>query len=218
MVVFTVHGAYYPTPEQALAAWQAGIGDLAAAQTAFTPVDDPALLADLLSAEEEGFLRPGGENADQLVEYYRGKRLAEAVISAVRLSRPPRRADFDAAATAQQFTAWLQAQRSDLEEVDLEELVTELADSWCVDGPAALYSTCSPHRIALTALHLRNYYQDDFATRLVALLPDWAGWLAERNGTSAELAERCRPYALGKTHADVGSDRSRPNYRARVLE
>jgi hypothetical protein len=42
--------------------------------------------------------------------------------------------------------------------------------------------------------------------------------LAERNGTPAELAERCRPYALGETHADVGADNSRPIMTARVIE
>lgn len=233
---FTVHSAYYPTPEQALAAWQAGVGGLAAGEAAFTPVDDPWLLADLMPAEE-GSLGSGGENANHInhiVEYHRSRRLAEVVIRAVGPSRPGRRADFDAAAAATQFTAWLRAHRAgqppqadleevspeeaDREEASLEELVAELADSWHVDGPAALYSTCSPHRIALTVLHVRNYYKDEFVAQLVALLPDWADWLAVRNGTSAELAERCRPYALGKIHADVGSDDSMPNYRARVLE
>jgi hypothetical protein len=81
-----------------------------------------------------------------------------------------------------------------------------------------LYSTCSPHRVALTVLHLRNYYLDDFAAQLIALLPDWICWLAERNGNRAELVERCRPYALGEPHLDVGTDDSRPNYMARVIE
>lgn len=70
---FTVHSAYYPTPEQALAAWQAVVGDVAAARTAFTPVDDPWLLADLMPADE-GFLRAGGENTDQFAEYHRCRR------------------------------------------------------------------------------------------------------------------------------------------------
>ena len=92
---FTVHSAYYPTPEQALAAWQAGVGRLAAGETIFAPVDDPTLLADLMPAEE-GFLRAGGENADQFAEYHRSKRLAEAVIRVVqpepsRAANRPRR-------------------------------------------------------------------------------------------------------------------------------
>jgi hypothetical protein len=215
---FTVHSGYYSTSEQALAAWQAGVGCLAAGETAFAPVDDPSLLADLMPAEE-GFLRAGGESAEQFAEYHRSRRLAEAAIKAVEPSHPAQRADLDAATAATQFTAWLRAHRVDPPQPDdLEELVTELADSWCMDSPAALYHTCSPHRVALTVLHLRNYYEDDFAAQLVALLPDWTSWLAARNGTVPQLAERCRPYALGEPHVEVGSDDGMPNYLARVTE
>jgi len=215
---FTVHGGYYPTPEQALAAWQAGVGEVAAAQTRFTPVDDRWLLEQIMPAQE-GFLRAGGEDAKQLAEYHRSRRLAEVAIKAVEPSHSQRPADLDAATAAIQFTTWLRAHRADQPQpTDLEELITELADSWCFSGQDAVYSTCSPHRVALTVLHLRNYYQDDFAAQLIALLPDWACWLATRNGTTPQLAQRCQPYALGEPHTDVGSDDSRPNYLARVTE
>jgi hypothetical protein len=213
------HSAYYPTPEQALAAWQAGVGELAAAHTAFNPVDDPGLLMDLLPAEE-GILRPGGENAEQFAEYHRGMRLAEAARRAVApLSHPEPGADLDAGAAATQFAAWLREHRAGQPQpADLDELIEELADSWQISSPAALYPTCSPHRVAMTVLHLRDYYLDDFAAQLIALLPDWVRWLAARNGTPAELAERCQPYALGKPHAGVTLDGNRPHYLARVTE
>ncbi len=215
---FTVHSAYYATAEQALAAWQVGVGVLAAGETTLTAVDDPWLLADLLPAEE-GLFRAGGENAGQPAEYHRSRRLAETAIKSFGVRQAAPHTDLDDAGAAAEFTAWLRAHRADQPQpAELEELITELVDSWHIDGPAALYGTCSPHRIALTVLHLRNYYQDDFAAQLVALLPEWACWLAERNRTASELAERCRPYALGETHPDVGSDDSRPDYRARVTE
>lgn len=215
---FTVHSGYYPTPEQALAAWQAGVGLLAAGETALAPVDEPSLLAELLPAEV-GFLRAGGENAVQFAEYHRSKRLAEAAIEAVAPSRAAQRADIDAATAATGFAAWLREHRAGQPQPgNLDELVEELADSWCLDSPATVYGTCSPHRVALTVLHLRNYYQDDFAAQLIALLPDWTSWLAAHSGVAPHLAERCRPYALGEPHADVGSDDSRPNYLARVTE
>jgi hypothetical protein len=194
------------------------VGGLAAGETTFTPADDHSLLADLMPAEE-GFLWAGRENADQFAEYHRSKRLAELAIGAAEPSQRAQRAEIDAAAAATQFTAWLRAHRAgEPQPADLEKLVTELADSWCFGGPAAVYPTCSPHRVALTVLHLRDYYQDESPTHLVALLPDWTCWLAERNGTAPQLAERCRPYALGEPHADVGSDDSMPNYLARVTE
>jgi hypothetical protein len=219
---FTVHSGYYPTCESALAAWQAGVGPLAAAQTSFVPVDDWPLLVGLLPAEE-GFLRSGGEDTGQFAEYHRSKRLAEVAAAAVgsrtRAGDSVTRASVVAAAAAE-FAGWLPDHRAGLpDSAELAERVTELADSWfSTDGVVALYHTCSPHRVASTVLHLRNYYQDDFAASLIDLLPDWISWLAARNGTLSELVERCRPYALGEVHADLGSDDSRSNYLARVIE
>jgi hypothetical protein len=215
---FTVHSAYCRTLEQALAQWQAGVGSLAASQTTFTPVDDPLLLAELMAAEDGSF-RMGGESADQFAEYHRGMRLAEAAIAAAGSNRAARPADLDATTAAIRFMAWLREHRAGQPELaDLEELVTELASSWCFSRPAAVYHTCSPHRVALTVLHVRNYYQEDFATDLVALLPDWISWLAAHNSTPPELAERCRPYALGEPHPDIDRDYTGPNYLARVTE
>jgi hypothetical protein len=215
---FTVHSAYFPTAEQALAAWQVGVGDRAAGDAALAPVDNPLLLAELMPAEE-GFLRADDDNADQFVEYHRSRRLARAAIEAVGPSKAVQNADLDAATAATQFAAWLRARPAGRPQpTDLGELAKELADSWCADGPAALYATCSPHRVALVVLHLRNYYLAGLAAQLIALLPDWVTWLAARNGTPLDLAERCRPYALGEPHADVGCDDSRPNYVARVIE
>jgi hypothetical protein len=248
---FTVYSAYYPTLDQAQAAWRAGVGPVAAGEAAFVEVDDPALLVELLP--DDDFLRAGGaETGNQFAEYHRTRRLAEAVAEAVGPSRAARPPHLDAATAVTEFSAWLQTlggdqphpdvqappadmpdAADDLQPVEqegpddaddadgplsLDELVKELADSWCFVDPAALAHTCSPHRVAQAVLHLRNFYKDHFATRLIALLPAWTAWLAERNGTPPELAERCRPYALGETHADVGSDDSRPRYRARVIE
>lgn len=68
--------------------------------------------------------------------------------------------------------------------------------------------------------HIRGYYhQDDFAADLIALLPDWAAWLADRNATPAHLADRCRPYAHGESHKAVSADDGgRLDYLARTTE
>ena len=217
-LALTVHSAYYPTPEQALAAWQSGVGDVAAAGTAFTAVDDASLLAQLMPAEE-GLLRAGSENCEQFAEYHRSKRLAEAAIEAVGDTSCQPQSYLDASSAATQFGAWIRAHRADEPQpAELDELITELADSWQVSNVAALYSTCSPHRVALTVLHVRDYYKDDFAEQLIALLPDWTCWLTTRNRLAPQLAQRCRPYALGEPHADLGTDHSRPHYLARVIE
>lgn len=204
----TVYSGYFTTPEQAFAQWQSGVGRVAAEAAKLALADDGWLLADLLP-REEGFWRVGGESAEQLAEYHRSRRLAEAVLDVLgrtNAGHPTDRETVTADAVTE-FTAWLSEHRPDEPQPDeLAELIEELADSWCIENPPALYHTCSPHRVALTVRHLRNYYTDDFAAQLVALLPDWTTWLAARNGTPPEFAERCLPYANGAPHPELGAD------------
>jgi hypothetical protein len=216
---FTVHSGYYPASAAALTDWQTAVGQTASAGTALAPVDDPWLLADLLPAEM-GFMRAGGESAEQLAEYHRSKRLAEAVTQA--LPRPKARSDagLTAATAAVEFAAWLRACVPSQPEPpeNLDDLVEELAESWNLSSIDAVYATCSPHRVALCALHVRNYYLPDFADQLVALLPDWARWLATRNATAPQLADRCLPYAHGQPHPQLGDDDTKVDYLARIVE
>jgi len=211
---FTVHSAFYPGPEEALAAWRDGVGQTAAGEAEFTPVYDPALAAAVLF-REDGILRFGGENEAQSAEYLRSRRLAQSVVASLGpLQIQP--SNLDAEKAAREFGAWLRKHRTP--PADVDELATELASSWSLDAPEALYGTCSPHRVALTVPHVRDYYQDDFADEVLALLPDWISWLAERNGTPAELAGRCLPYASGEPFPGmIGADH-RPDHHARVAE
>ncbi len=223
----TVYSGYYPGSEQALDAWRIGVGPVAARGGVFVPVEDPFLLVDLLPAQH-GFMRIGGESADQFAEYHRSRRLAELVLEDADIpagGRPA--ADLDAEVAAAQFLAWRRdrgldqpplAEGGHLTEASMDERAEELARSWQFGARRALYHTCSPHRVALLVPHLRNFYQDDFAAELVALLPEWAAWLAARNGTPLELAERCRPYALGESYPGLTYDRGGPDPQARVIE
>lgn len=223
----TVHSAYYPAPEQALGAWRAGVGPVAGRGAALAPVDDPFLLADLLPAH--GLMRVGGENAGQLAEYHRSRRLAEIVLEATgRPAGGEGQPAVDLDAVTAEFLAWWRGRHPDQPppagsghpaDADIAELAAELADSWQFGAPRALYHTCSPHRVALLVPHLRNFYLDDFAAELVALLPEWTAWLAARNGTPPELAERCRPYALGESYPGLDYGRTgSPDPQARVHE
>jgi hypothetical protein len=216
---FTVHSGFYPRPDAALSAWQAGVGQIAAADTELAQVDDPWLLAELLPAEE-GLLRSGGESVEQFAEYHRSKRLGEAVKQAMRPQGTRPGGGLDAATAAVEFAVWLRGRDADRQELpeDMDELVTELADFWCINDIDAVFATCSPHRVALCVLHMRGYYLAEFADQLVALLPEWTRWLAARKATPPELADRCIPYAEGKPHSQVEVDDIGPHYLARVTE
>ena len=65
---------------------------------------------------------------------------------------------------------------------------------------------------------MRNYYLDDFADQLVALLPEWTRWLTTRTSITPELADRCLPYAYGQSHPQLGNDDTKVDYLARVSE
>jgi hypothetical protein len=216
---FTVHSGFYSTAEAVLAAWQAGVGQIAAAGTVLAAVDDPWLVAELMPFEH-GLRRCGGDSVEEFAEYHRSKRLGQAVMQAM----PPRGTQpgggVDAATAAIEFAAWLRAHDADQQELpeDVDELATELADSWCFNEIDAVFAACSPHRVALCVLHMRNYYLDDFADQLVALLPEWTRWLAARNATPPELADRCMPYAQGQPHSQIRVDNVGPDYLARVIE
>ncbi|HSL08631.1 MAG TPA: hypothetical protein VK887_11770 [Pseudonocardiaceae bacterium] len=216
---FTVHSGLYLTPEAALAAWQAGVGQIASAGAVLAPVNDPWLLAALLPAEL-GFMRSGGESVEQFAEYHRSKRLAEVVMRAVPRRGTQPGGGLTAASAAVEFAAWLRVRAADQQELPegLDELTTELADSWNINNIDAVYATCSPHRVALCVPHMRNFYLDEFADQLVALLPDWTRWLATRNATAPELADRCLPYAHGQPHPQLDRDGDEPDYLARVVE
>jgi len=213
---FTVHSGFYPTPEAALTGWQAGVGAVAAAGTVLAPVDDPWLMSELLPVEQ-GFMRAGGESVEQFAEYHRSKRLGELVKQAVpRRGSPPPDRGLVGAAAADEFAAWLRARDDDRE--DLDDLAAELADSWCISHIDAVYATCSPHRVALCVQHMRGFYLDEFADQLVALLPEWIRFLAERDATAPELADRCLHYAHGEPHPQITRDENGPDYLARVTE
>ncbi len=93
-----------------------------------------------------------------------------------------------------------------------------MAGSWSINEIGAVYAACSPHRVALCIRHLREFYLDEFVDQLVALLPDWARWLAEPTGLAPELADRCLPYAQGEPFPQLGEGDAKPHYLARVIE
>jgi hypothetical protein len=211
----TVYAGFHDSPEQAFAEWQAAVGPVAAGAATLTDVDDPTLMVELFHRSYDYRHAP----QSQIEEYVRSRRLTDEAIGSVQVHPGDTVDVLDAATAATGFIAWLGEHRPELAATDgLAGSVRELAASWFFGEPRALLGTCSPHRVAHAVLHLHNFYRDDFVGELMALMPDWTAWLAERNGTPAELAERCRPYALGATHPDVGADNSRPITNARVVE
>ncbi|MBL7258151.1 hypothetical protein [Paractinoplanes lichenicola] len=193
-VPVTVFSGFFGSPEEALAAWQSGVGSVAAGDARWTDIDDALLLNDILP-REEGHMALGGETADQFAEYYRCRRLAEELLDPAR--KVPAVVDRPANPEPSEFAARYG-------ERDVTELAEALAELWGGITPS-LFRTCSPHRVAYVALAAHDEFGPDFAAEVLELLPDWVTWIAECSGLGPDLTARSLAYATGKPHPDLGS-------------
>jgi hypothetical protein len=224
--VVTVHSGFHPSAESAVTAWRELVGPAAASAT-LAAVDDRETLGDLLRGEVEG-IRIGGENQEQHAEFLRSRRLGRTAREAVRRARGRASVRLTAADAQTRFAQRLRqigyqdgtaGDRPDEGPAGADELAAELADSWSPRDHPTLYPFCSPHKVAVAVLHLRDYYKDEYAAELVAVLPEWIRFLAEHTGLPAELTERCLAYASGDLQfPGIIDDRGRLNPMARVAE
>ncbi|MBM2621067.1 hypothetical protein JIG36_36760 [Actinoplanes sp. LDG1-06] len=207
----TVRSGYFDSPEEALAAWRADVGELAAGDARWSEVDDASLLEEILP-RADSLPVLGGETADQLAEYYRCRLLAEELLDASPASgRRPESIEPSV------FAQWYRESASGPVPEDLDELADALAESWGCAVPA-LDHCCSPHRVACFALIAELEFGAEYGRRVLALLPSWVTWLAGRTGLSAELTARALAYASGEPHPDLGSDARHLDYQAIVAE
>ncbi|MFC0526595.1 hypothetical protein [Phytohabitans kaempferiae] len=220
--IVTVHSGFHPTAESALTAWRESVGN-AATGAAMTVVDDAETLGALLPSQFEE-LRIGGEDQDQYAEFMRSRRLGRTARDAVGKTRGRPSVRLTADEARQRFAQRLRQLghhdgSTDEGPAGADDLAAELADSWPPRDHPTLYPLCSPHKVAVAVLHLRDFYKDDFAAELVAVLPEWIRLLAEQTGMAAELTERCLAYASGQLQfPGILDDHGRPNPMARVTE
>jgi hypothetical protein len=220
-VHFTVYSGYFADADEAVAAWKAGVGSAASEDSVLTPVDDASFVVRLLPARRPE-TAPGGESAQQLAEYHRCRRLADTLREA--LGRPcdaPETWMPNPAEYGRQFTEW-RARRHGGDAAapaDPDDTVAELAHNWCDEEMRDIRAgTCSPHRVAHFAAHLRQLYEQDFSDQLMALLPDWVAWWTGLLELPDHLASRCQPYAAGAPHPARSSRGYGLNRLARVEE
>ncbi|MFF5233861.1 hypothetical protein [Dactylosporangium sp. NPDC000521] len=222
--VLTVHSGFHPSAESAVAAWRESVGQGAAGGAVLTAVEDSETLDALLRGEVEG-IRIGGEDEEQYAEFLRSRRLGATARKAVRRVRGRAFARLTAADAKAQFAQRLRQTDhrggivGEEEDAGPDDLAMELAESWSPQDHPTLYPFCSPHKVAVAVLHLRDHYKEDFAAELVALLPEWIRFLAEHTAMPAELTERCLTYASGELQfPGILDDRGRPNPMARIAE
>ncbi|GLX99690.1 MULTISPECIES: hypothetical protein [Actinoplanes] len=243
-----VHGGYYASPEEALAAWQVGVGAVAAGGTSWRKADDWRLLEEILPVWD-GMPLLGGESAEQLAEHHRSRKLAELVLDLPGVY-PVTRPENVVGRAAESFLAWRRrrpeadpvepwkpsgaqdsagspgwserivpgerpspAERTGRGEPDamgepdeLRDLAETLAGAWPSEVEL-LHETCSPHRVAHVVETIRRDHESAWAGAVLALLPGWISWLAERGGTPPDLTARSILVARGEPRRPMGAAR-----------
>jgi len=207
----TVGAGYFPDAQHAFDAWRSTVGPDAAGGAQLEPVSDADLAERILPGPSSMF-RTGGESEAQYAEFHRCRRLAQELCQSEYLADnkstttvlPEREVDQDA--WIAEFTAWRAEHRpgrsalpedfsADDEPFTEAEISRELAFTWLSEEFPEFAYTCSPHRIAVTAVGIRDTYDADFADVLLHLIPDLAAWLTERGGLPDTVAGRVRACA-----------------------
>lgn len=219
---YTVGSGYFTDAELALAAWRDAVGLETSAEAVLEPVADSRLAVQLLP-DLPDFFHPGGESEAQYAEFHRSRRLAQelrrsdwldATTGKTASSVPAE--PVDKKAWIAEFAAWRTKQRPGVGAVPADfpisegqkplteaELYRELADTWCSSELSELDYGCSPHRIALKAAAIRDFYTDNFATALLGLIPDVAAWLTERARLTTWQRGSVLSYAEGASSLDT---------------
>ena len=224
--VVTVDSGFHPSADDALDAWREAVGH-AAAGAALTPAHDPETLDDLLPSDLEE-TRLGGENQAQYAEFLRCRRLGQTAREATNLGGRGTSVRLTADEAKERFAERLRrlgyhdrpaGDGPDEGPAGADELATEMANFWSPQFHPTLYPACSPHKVALTVLFLRDFFKGDYAAELVAVLPEWIRFLAEQNGTASDLTERCLEYASGDLQfPGILDAQGQSNAMARVAE
>jgi len=206
--------AVFADPDSALADWKAAVGADTTARSTLAPINEPAtireLLDDCLLRETFGGSVMGDEPIDLLSEYFRMRSRAR------QLSRswPGHNADPHAAARwkadahadtdemLSEFGNWHRERHADR---DLDEDATAtLTFEWLGTGPRIARFSCSPHRIRMMTSFIWDSYEDDDASSICALLPEWVTWCAEKTGLTPALTDR----SLAEAHRSTTVSRS----------
>ena len=121
----------------------------------------------------------------------------------------------DAGQLREAFLAWYTARHGVTPQ---GEDVGTIIQEW---GPRKLpdqswFYACSPHRIEMTAILIRDGYLSDYANAALRLLPEWTQWCIERSGLTGDFAARSHDAALTEAatlvdeEADEGAGGERP--------
>jgi hypothetical protein len=186
----------YPDQDAAVTAWRVQVGPSAAVSRP-RPAP-PELLAQLLPGDGGPFGVPmiGHETPRQLAEFYRIRRLTEALTEAmakVGTSLPERRPRPTQVKQAKRSSALATAYLHWCAEQDLprpdREPVEWLAEDWCQHHPDPTALGASPHRISAFLSYFLGFYADSpERAAAVDVLPTWIRYCLDFADVPPDLA------------------------------
>ena len=142
-----------------------------------------------------GDMLAGGEHRELIREYFRSKRRGQLVLGSLPGDGQEAAPVFAAEIDTAPFVDWYAGQRADAPKPgkfrkQAAETAELLLDAWGPHEHAAqetVYS-CSPHRVEMLGRLVRGDYLPEEGNAVLALLPDWVQWCADRSGLPAALA------------------------------
>jgi hypothetical protein len=215
-ILNVVGAGVFGTAQDALAEWQRAVGPAAAAALSpSAPETTARLLASCLETGPLSDMLQGSEPRELIREYYRLRRRARILVGGTAASAAAASSGRDdPGSVCEAFLAWYAARHDGVPQdaaVDAGTLIQE----W---GPGAgpeerSRYACSPHRIELTALLVRDGYFADHANAALRLLPEWTQWCIEQSGLDGDFAARSRAAALTESAALLDEEAHRPAVR-----
>src|ERR1017187_2341437 len=183
--------------EYALTEWRDAVGMTAAdARLSRCPGELAAwLLGPSARSGLLGDMLVGGEHRELIREYFRSWRGGQLVLGSLPGDGQEAGPVFAAEIDTAPFADWYADQHADAPKPgkfrkQAAETAEFLLEAW---GPRehlaeeTVYS-CSPHRVEMLGRLVRDDYLPKEGNAVVALLPDWVQWCADRTGLPAALA------------------------------
>ncbi len=210
-IAVVVGAGVFASAEEALREWRDAVGP-AASGAALSPCAagmTARLLASCLQTGVLADMLQGSEPRELIHEYYRLRRRARDLTASA--DAGPSSSPFDADHVLDAFLDWYAAWHDDVPKAAAEAAGTIIAE-W---GPhenldERSFYACSPHRIEMAALLIREGYFADYAKSALGLLPEWTEWCIKQSGLDGDAAARSREAASSATPVLVDDEDDEP--------
>jgi hypothetical protein len=183
----TVGAGAFGSADEALAEWRTATGPSAAgAELAPCPAEMlPVLLDSCLEPGYSADLVEGVEQRELIGEYNRKRQRARALAWHDGFDTGQ---GYEIFPDVMAFAEWYRDRHPDEVLLSLPATLDTLLANW---GPlrypdAPTFQACSPHRIRIAGILLRDNYPAEPANEALNLLPDWTRWCLSRSGIGAD--------------------------------